>query len=95
MNVLLNFTGNVLVVGGGAGCYTDDEENQGKEPSQVLLVQASSGCPLQELSMTKEASSGCPLQELLIIKEASGGCPLQELSIPRKRVVVALSKNCQ
>ena len=110
MNVLLNFTGNVLVVGGGAGCYTDDEENQGKEPSQVLLVQASSGCPLQELSMTKEASSGCPLQELSMTKEASCGRPLQELSmtkeasssrplqelsISKERVAITLFKNCR
>ena len=84
MNVLLNFTGNVLVVGEGAGCCTDDEENLGKEPSQVLSVQASSGCPLQELSMAKEASSGRPLQELSMAKEASSGCPLQELSMAKE-----------
>ena len=84
MNVLLNFTGNVLVVGEGAGCYTDDEENLGKEPSQVSSVQVSSGCPLQELSMTKEVSSGSPLQELSMTKEASSGHPLQEVSMSKE-----------
>ena len=79
-----NFTGNVLVVGERAGCYTDYEENLGKEPSQVLLVQASSSHPLQELSMTKEASSGCPLQELTMTKEASSSHPLQELSMTKE-----------
>ena len=78
-----NFT-KCLVVGERADCYTDYEENLGKEPSQVLLVQASSGCPLQELSMTKEASSGCPLQELTMTKEASGGRPLQELTMTKE-----------
>ena len=82
MNVLLNFTGNVLVVSEGAGCCTD-EENLGKEPSQVLSVQASSGCPLQELSMAKEASSGRPLQEVSMSKETSSDRPLQELSITK------------
>ena len=62
------------VVGEGAGCYTDDE---GKEPSQVLSVEVSSGCVLQELLMTKEASSSRPLQERLMTKEVvlSVGAP--------------------
>ena len=86
VNVLLNFTGNVLAVGERAGCYTDDEENLGKEPSQVLSVQASSGCPLQELSMTKEASGSRPLQELSMTKEASSSHPLQELSMTKEAI---------
>ena len=61
MNVFLNFMGNVLVVGEGAGHFTGDERSLGREPSQELSVQVSSGCPLHKLSMTKETSGECPL----------------------------------
>ena len=52
----------MLVVGEGAG---HNEECLGREPSQLLSVQASGDHPLQELSMSKETSGGRPLQVLL------------------------------
>ena len=73
----------MLVVGEGAGHNDGDEECLGKEPSQLLLVQAGGGRPLQELSMSKETSGGRPLQELSMSKETSGGHPLQELSMSK------------
>ena len=74
----------MLVVGEGAGHNDGDEECLGKEPSQLLSVQASGGRLLQELSMSKEASDGHPLQELSTSKETSGGRPLQELSMSKE-----------
>ena len=68
----------MLVVGEGAGHTDGDEECLGKEPSQLLSIQASGGRPLQELSMSKETSGGRPLQELSS-KEASDGRPFQLL----------------